>query len=162
MEKIYVESSVISVITARPSRDYEKYSDQIATWRFWDHAAKRYKIYIAAPVIDEISKGNIEAVPARLELAKEIEMLPLTEETIILAEKYIKALHLPKKAEVDALHIAIASVYKIDYLLSWNMKHIVNSQNIRKLINFNVKNKIHNVVITTPKMFMGVEDGKKH
>lgn len=162
MEKIYVESSVISVITSRPSRDYEKYSEQLATWHFWDHAAKRYKIYISAAVIDEISKGDIEAIPARLELAKNIEKLPLDEATIRLAERYVKALHLPKKAEVDALHIAVASIHKVDYLLSWNMKHIVNSHNIRKLIDFNVKNKIHNVVITTPKMFMGVKDEKKY
>ena len=162
MQKIYIESSVISVVTAKPSIDYEKYVNQVATWKFWENSTGRFKKYISPSVIDEISKGDPVAVPARLELIKSIEILPLTEETILLSEKYIKALHLPKKAEVDALHIAVASFYKLDYLLSWNMKHIVNSQNIRKLIDYNVKNKVHNVVITTPKMFMGVADGKKN
>lgn len=163
MQKIYIESSVISVVTAKPSLDYEKYINQVATWKFWEASIGRFKKYISPSVIDEISKGDYEAVPARLELVKNIEILPLTEETIILAEKYIKALHLPKKAEIDALHIAVASFYKMDYLLSWNMKHIVNSQNIRKLIDYNVKNKIHNVVITTPRMFTGVtSNDKKH
>mgnify|MGYP000980906191 CR=1 FL=1 len=160
MQTIYIESSVISVITAKPSVDYEKYVNQTVTWKFWDKSKGHFKKFISPPVLEEISRGDVSAVSARLELIKNIEILPLTEESILLAEKYIKVLGLPKKAEVDALHIAMASHYKIDYMLSWNMKHIVNSQNIRKLIDYNVKNKIHNVVITTPKLFMGVADEK--
>ncbi len=154
MQKIYIESSVISVATSKPSMDYEKYINQVVTCKFWENSIGHFKRCISSAVVDEISRGDSTAIPARLELIKGMEILQLNEETIVLAEKYIKALNLPKKAEVDAIHIAVASVYKIDYLLSWNMKHIVNSQNIRKLIDFNVKNKIHNVVITTPKMFM--------
>lgn len=125
-EKVYIETSIISYLCARTSRDLIQTANQEITREWWKKERIKYDLLISDFVVDEASKGNSEAARRRMELIETISILPLTSESEILAIELVKGHAFPKKAFTDASHVAIASVYNIDYILSWNCKHIVN------------------------------------
>jgi len=155
MEKVYIESSVISCKVSLPSLEYDHFQMQIQTKRFWEYAIKNLDIFISAAFIDEIRKGNVEAVKRREKIISEFRMLPVTTEVLKLAAIYIKELRLPRKSEADAVHMALACINGMDYLVTLNCKHIANVHNMRKILTYNSRHKIPNVIITTPDLFMG-------
>ncbi|MGQ9824575.1 MAG: PIN domain-containing protein [Desulfotomaculales bacterium] len=83
-----------------------------------------------------------------------IEVLPVTEEIEELAQKYISALAIPKKSALDALHLAYAVAYKLDYLLTWNCKHLAHGEIRRKLKRYNDAFGLDTPEIVTPDELM--------
>nr|VFJ44038.1 MAG: hypothetical protein BECKDK2373C_GA0170839_100741 [Candidatus Kentron sp. DK]VFJ53518.1 MAG: hypothetical protein BECKDK2373B_GA0170837_104239 [Candidatus Kentron sp. DK] len=125
---VYIESSVISYLMARPSRDMVTAARQAITVEWWNEHRERYELYLSALVEDEISQGDPRAVERRLASTDGIPVLDITDQANILAKDLIARGVVPKGSEEDALHIGIATAAGMDYLLTWNFKHINNAE----------------------------------
>ena len=93
-----------------------------------------FELYISQIVIDEVARGDSEIAAKRLEVLNNFPLLEVTEIVDELASEFIAKTNLPPKASDDAIHIAVATVNELDYLLTWNCKHIANAQIQRKLL----------------------------
>lgn len=124
---MYIETSVISYYTAHSSRDIIVAANQQATQQWWRVRKADFEVYISQLVIQEASSGDGEAISKRLDALRDFSLLDITDKAINLAEKLIEQKAIPEKAAEDALHIALAAVHGMDYLLTWNFKHIANA-----------------------------------
>ncbi|MEI6234563.1 MAG: type II toxin-antitoxin system VapC family toxin [Planctomycetota bacterium] len=125
--KVYVETTIVSYLTAWRSFQLVMAANQESTRQWWDNDRKYFELFISEIVIQEATAGDIEAANRRLEAIKDLQELPVTDDAHRLAKELIDKAHLPVKAQVDALHIAVATVNGMDYLLTWNCKHIANA-----------------------------------
>ncbi len=123
--KVYLEPSVISYLTARPSKTIVGAAHQQITQEWWD-TRNQYDLFVSVRVVGECQAGNEEAANKRLAVLEHIPLLQVTEASLEIAEALVRKCIVPRKAAEDALHIAIATVAEIDYLLTWNCKHIAN------------------------------------
>ncbi|MBI5102360.1 MAG: type II toxin-antitoxin system VapC family toxin [Nitrospirae bacterium] len=153
-ETIYLETSVISYYTAKPSRDIIVLAHQEITREWWDRALRKYDAVISEIVIEEARAGDIEAAKKRLAILKRFEHLDLNPTVDKMAQIYMDKLKLPMKASRDAVHLAVASVHSVDYLVTWNCAHIANGEIIKKLIKVNTSYGIRTPVICTPEELM--------
>jgi len=126
-KSVYIETSIPSYLTARPSRDVRAAAWQQITSQWWDEARDHYELFTSALVIVEASDGNPEAAARRLKSLEGIEELLIDEEVQALAEKLVVEGGIPTVAKADALHVAVAAVHGVDYLLTWNCRHIDNA-----------------------------------
>ena len=126
-KSVYIETSIPSYLTARPSRDVRAAAWQQITSQWWDEARVDYDLFTSALVTVEASAGNPTAAARRLEALRGIAELPIDEEVQELANQLISKGGIPSGAEADALHVAVAAVHRIDYLLTWNFRHIDNA-----------------------------------
>jgi len=133
MERVYIESTIPSYLTANPSSDLIAAARQLATKSWWEEERLLYELFTSQVVIVECQQGDAEAAEKRLEAIADIPVLEISEEMTELAALIFERLGIPDRARDDALHIAIACVHEMDYLLSWNFKHIVNASLIKKL-----------------------------
>jgi hypothetical protein len=131
--RIYIESSVISYLTARPSRDVVSLARQQRTRELWHLFGETCKPLISALVIEEISRGDSAAARRRIEVCRHFESLASSEPAHALALALIACGAIPDTEPEDALHIAIASLAQVDYIASWNFAHLVGAQAKLKL-----------------------------
>lgn len=131
---VYIETSVLSYLTARSSRDLIVAANQQITLDWWELRRHRYRIVVSAVVIQEASMGDESVAKRRLAALAEIEIVEVTDRAVQLAAMLVERAVVPQNAVQDALHIAVASVNRIDYLLTWNYKHIANAA-MREAIN---------------------------
>jgi hypothetical protein len=124
--KTYVETSVVSYLTAWPSRDLVLAAHQQVT-RDWWATRRSYDLFTSQFVLDEAAAGDKSAAANRLAALEETVLLDVTEDAIVLAEGLVRGGGLPAKARVDALHVAMAAVHGMNYLLTWNCTHIANA-----------------------------------
>ncbi len=132
--KVYLETTVISYLTALPSRDIVQAAHQQITREWWERR-ERFELYISQAVLEEAARGNAEAAARRLAALQGLTVLAVDEKVSKLAERFVEMNAIPAKAVVDAIHIAAAVVNGMDYLLSWNCTHIANAA-IRGKIDF--------------------------
>jgi hypothetical protein len=125
--KVYVETSVISYLTAWPSRDIVIAGHQQTTRDWWQEQSRSFQLIASQLVIQEAGAGDPVAAQERLEILKNIELLEVTEDAVNPAQVLIEPGPLPRKAAEDALHISIAVTNRVEYLLTWNCKHIANA-----------------------------------
>ena len=123
---VYIEESVISFLSARQSRDVVLAARQELTRRWW-RARRSYDLFVSQLVLDEAGAGDPKARARRLRILRGIPVLALTDRARELADELVRLGVLPKKATVDAFHVAIAADHQIDYLLTWNCRHIANA-----------------------------------
>ncbi|HKI31252.1 MAG TPA: type II toxin-antitoxin system VapC family toxin [Gemmataceae bacterium] len=124
--KVYIETSFVSYLTAWPSRDVIMHGHQQVTREWWQKRRADFDLYTSQLVIREASQGDPEAVKARLDVLATMTALTLDPEADALAAELLRAGALPAKAKEDALHIALAAVYGIEYVLTWNCRHMAN------------------------------------
>ena len=123
---VYVETSIVSYLTSLGSRDLVRAAHQELTRSWWE-SRDSYALFASQLVIDEASAGDLAAASRLLEALHEIPLLALTEEVTMLATRLVRDGGLPAKARIDAFHVACATAHGIDYLLTWNCKHIANA-----------------------------------
>jgi predicted nucleic acid-binding protein len=125
---VYVETSVISYLTGRRNqRDLIVAAHQELTREWWDSRRQKFTLYASAVVIEEARRGNAALAQARMELIQELRLADVTPSARELANRLLLEAALPTKANADALHIAVAAVNGIDYLLTWNCSHLANA-----------------------------------
>jgi hypothetical protein len=125
-QTVYVETTVISYLTAWRSPQLVMAANQEVTRTWWDEYRHDYELYVSGVVRQEASSGDEDAVRRRLEVIDSVQELEVPEEAQRLAEQLVMGVPLPQKADVDALHIAVAAINGMDYLLTWNCRHIAN------------------------------------
>ncbi|MGH8564185.1 MAG: type II toxin-antitoxin system VapC family toxin [Gammaproteobacteria bacterium] len=125
--KVYIETSIIGYLTARPSNDIRAAANQNATLEWWDIQRPKFDLLISEFVTAEAILGDSEAAQRRLMVIAEIPELEATEEVRLLGQTLIRQGAIPQKAEIDAYHVAIAAVNGLEYLLTWNCTHIANA-----------------------------------
>lgn len=124
---VYLETTVIGYATSRASRDLLVAARQQITREWFASGAHAYQLFVSQIVVREASSGDEEAVRARVALLEGLPLLAVTDAVGSLAEKLVGKGAIPTKAAEDALHIAVAAVHGVDFLLTWNCKHIANA-----------------------------------
>jgi len=127
MRSVYVETSIISYLTARPSRDLRAAAWQELTQQWWAQERAKYELFTSELVVVEAGAGDEAAAARRLDVLKDVPELMVDDEAKALAAKLIEGGAVPTTAQADALHIAVATVQEADYLLTWNCRHIDNA-----------------------------------
>jgi hypothetical protein len=125
--KAYIETTAVSYLTAWPSRDVVIAGHQQITRQWWTTAADRFELVASQLVIDEASAGDAEAARDRLAALASVALLDATDEALQLAKELVAANAIPEKAAEDAAHIAIAVTNGVDFLVTWNCRHIANA-----------------------------------
>jgi hypothetical protein len=131
--KVYIETTIPSYLAARPSRDLIRAAHQQLTREWWETRRSGFDLFVSQIVVQEVSVGDPTAAAERLELLNDITTLEFSEDARLLGKELLQRIPLPKKAILDAYHIAIAVLSGMDYLLTWNCKHIANAT-LRKRI----------------------------
>jgi predicted nucleic acid-binding protein len=157
-KSVYVETSVVSYLTARPSGDLLAAARQKATVDWWDTPRGRFDLYTSDVVMEEAVRGDADAAGRRLEALAGIPLLAITDAVRALSKALLREGALPAKAVDDALHIAIAAVHGVDYLLTWNCQHIDNAEMKPLIRSVCVVNGTSCPEICTPQELMGVSD----
>ena len=125
--KVYIETSVVSYLTSLPSRDIVVAAHQQITHAWWATRA-RYELYVSEAVLAEAGGGDPRSAERRLSVLTDVAILRITSDVGDLASRFVDAGALPRKAFVDALHVAAAAIHGMDFLLTWNCTHIANAQ----------------------------------
>lgn len=125
--RVYLETSVVSYLVGRLSRDVVVLGNQELTREWWTNRRDHYDLFISEVVVAEIALGDAALAQQRLAVAEGAKMLAVTTEAEQLAPLLLRAAGLAPNAETDALHMAVAAVHGMDYLLSWNCTHIANA-----------------------------------
>ena len=123
--RIYVETTIPSYLTAWPGRDLVRAAHQQITREWWD-GREAFELYSSRLVVQECQAGDPQAAVDRLAALAGVPLLEQTPEAAALATSLLRGVPLPERAAADALHIAIAAVHGVDYLLTWNCNHIAN------------------------------------
>ena len=158
MKKVYIETSIVSYLTARPSSNLIAAAWQKETTDWWETQRSRFSLCISDVVIEEAGRGDPRAASRRLAELSGIEVLPLNDEVVSLSKALIRKGGVPQKALDDALHIAIAAVHGIDYLLTWNCRHIDNAETKPKIRKVCLEQGCHCPEIATPIELMGINE----
>ena len=125
--RVYLETTIPSYLTAWPSRQAVMAGHQQTTKEWWDTQREDFELFASQFVIDEASLGDPDAARRRLEALANVPLLDISKEVYSLANGLVRRVPLPAKAAADSLHIAIATVNGMDYLLTWNCTHIANA-----------------------------------
>jgi predicted nucleic acid-binding protein len=124
--RIYVETSVISYLTARPSRDLITAAHQELTRQWWSVAQDHIDLVVSQFVVDEAKLGDAQAAKQRMALLEGLPLIGLDIRSQQLAQTLLSRGALPRKALYDALHVAACAIEAVDILVTWNCKHIAN------------------------------------
>jgi predicted nucleic acid-binding protein len=152
---VYLETTVPSYYTARPSRDVIIAGHQATTRDWWDTRLSHFRAFISQIVIDEAAGGDARAAKDRLAVLKSFPLLDIHDNANSLARDLIESGPLPPKAARDALHIAIAAAHGIDFLVTWNCAHIANAEMAAKIAQICRAHGLECPVICTPEALMG-------
>ncbi len=154
-ETVYIETSILGYLTARPSRDLVVAANIEITREWWDTRRSAFQLYSSQAVVKETSQGDTEIASQRLEIIRNLALLDLNQSVLDLAEQFLERSSLPAKADIDAIHIAVATVHGMDYLLTWNCKHIANAQIQRKLAEISLNLGYELPILCTPYELLG-------
>ena len=123
--RVYVETSVISYLTARPSSNVMLLARQQFTREFWELQPARFEALISPLVVDEALRGDASAAAMRLRVCQGLATLEITDEVELFAQQLVALGAVPTTEPEDALHIALATMHAMDYIASWNFAHLV-------------------------------------
>jgi len=126
--RVYLETSVISYLVARPTRDLVTAARQELTREWWERRRSTFDVYISEVVLSEVRAGDPDAAARRVMMVRDVPLLAITSGVTQLARAVALAIRLPKRAAADAVHIAVAAYHGIDFLLTWNSTHLTNAE----------------------------------
>jgi len=153
--RVYVETTIVSYLTARPMRDLVAAARQEMTTEWWELRRGHFELYVSDAVLEEASRGDSGAAARRLEALQDVPVLETTADALDLAAHLVHIGIVPEKARVDALHIALATVHGTNYLLTWNCAHIANAELEERLRAALIERGFVPPVICTPEELMG-------
>ena len=153
---VYIETTIISYLTARPSKDLIVAGHQQITTEWWEEVRPKVDCFVSPFVIQEASRGDSAMVAKRLESIANIPVLEQNETVDELAQRYFAKMSIPEQAKIDAFHLAIAAAYEMDYLLSWNCRHIASAHVQRTIQKLNEGFEMQTPIMCTPEALMEV------
>lgn len=125
---LYLETTIPSYLTSRPSRDLIVAARQQITLDWWLRRRHGFRVFISEIVLDEASEGDRQAAAARLSAVETVPLLVVNEDVVSLTQRLLREKVVPRKATRDAGHIAVAAVHGMHFLLTWNYAHLANAQ----------------------------------
>jgi hypothetical protein len=131
--RLYIETTIPSYLVARPNRDIRIAADQAASVLWWDVHRDSFEMYVSPVVIRESMRGDAEMAALRIAKINHLPVLAPTPESEALAERLLLDRIVPAAAADDAAHIALAASHRMDFLLTWNCKHINNRFTVRRI-----------------------------
>ena len=159
METVYIETTIVGHIAGRIHRDpFVAVRQQVARDWWRDHAP-RYAVFISQLVLDECSDGDPSAAAERLEVVKDVDLIESSDEVDGLAAALIASRAIPASEPRDAFHIAISAVNGVNYLMTWNLKHIANASLRGRIEQVCRDAGFEPPIICTPDELMGTDDG---
>lgn len=126
MATAYIKTTIPSYYTSRPARDVVQLTRQAHTKKWWDSGCSGFELYTSQETIHEASRGDSDFAAKRLELLNQVSVLEISPRVEDLTRRLLSAGLVPASVASDAIHIAIASVHGMDFLVTWNFKHIAN------------------------------------
>ncbi|NET69824.1 MAG: type II toxin-antitoxin system VapC family toxin [Sphaerospermopsis sp. SIO1G2] len=154
-ESVYIETSILGYLTARSTKNLILAANMEITRDWWELRRHTFILYTSEVVLQEVAQGDSEIAAQRLEIISDFPLLALNKSVQNLAAQFLSRSNLPPKAEMDAIHIAAATVHGMDYLLTWNCKHIANAQIQGKLAEISLDSGYVLPVLCTPNELMG-------
>ncbi|MEO8497946.1 MAG: type II toxin-antitoxin system VapC family toxin [Planctomycetota bacterium] len=156
MPSVYLETSIFGYLASRTSADLIVAGNQRLTNEWWDNHRETFELFVSQAVVAECSAGDAVAASERLVFLDGIPILDIDDATRDLAKTLLAEVRLPPKADVDALHIAVSAMNSMDYLLTWNCKHIANPSLRRRIEAVLVSSGVTPPVICTPQELINV------
>ena len=150
LPRIYVETSVFSYLASRDSRDLVVATQQHVTRQWWPHIASQAQLCVSVFVSQEAERGDSAQAKLRMDLVNRCAYLDINPDIERLAQRYFKALSIPERSRLDAFHIAVAAWHGVEYVASWNCKHIASARVQRELTDINAKSGLRTPVLCTP------------
>ena len=133
LPKLYIETTIPSYLTARRSRDLRLAADQETTEEWWETQRHEYELFISETVLDEAGIGDVAFAARRLSMLVGLPRLIVTQEVSVIAAQLLGDEIIPAKSAPDAMHLALSAAHGVDYLLTWNCKHIHNVKLERRI-----------------------------
>jgi predicted nucleic acid-binding protein len=155
MEIVYIETSVVSLLVASPNRSLVTAARQQATRDWWNLRRELFHCVTSDETLAEAARGDAEQAQLRLAALENLPVLAITSDVENLAAEFLDTGALPAKAQADAVHLAVATRGKVDYLLTWNCRHLANAQILRRLEREAVRRGWALPTVCTPLELMG-------
>jgi predicted nucleic acid-binding protein len=155
MATVYIETSIVSHATARPSSDLNIVTLQIQARDWWRIERPKFDLVTSQLVINEASAGDPEAAADRLKMLVGVPLVPMTDEVRRIAQALLSASLMPAKAAADALHVATAAFAGVEYLLTQNCRHIANAHTLPRIYAILAEQGCGGLLICTPAEFLG-------
>ena len=152
---VYLETTIVSYYCSRPNRDIIISARQQLTELWWDTQMKNYNVFISDLVLEESAKGDTDAASKRLDAISAFQILEIDEESAVLAKGLISKKAIPAEFPEDALHIAVAAINGMDFILTLNFAHINNAMNREKIMDIIDQFGLICPVICTPEELLG-------
>jgi hypothetical protein len=152
---VYVETSIFSALVARPTNNLLAAARQQVTRIWWQHDADSYSLFASNIVQLEAREGDPEMARQRLEYIASIRRLSCTGECERIADSILTAGILPPKAWPDALHLGIATVHRLEFLVSWNCRHLVNGPIYQRISRLLAQSGYNAPYVCTPSLLPG-------
>lgn len=150
METVYIETTIVSYLVATPSRDAILAAHQQLTRQWWQDQRSAYHCLVSGETLVEAARGDAEQARLRLEALKDLPILPITLEVENLADTLLQSGSLPATARSDAIHVAAATLAGVEFLLTWNCRHLANPHLQKQLRALMVARKLTLPEICTP------------
>lgn len=158
MDTLYIETSIVSYATARPSRDITTAGLQQQARDWWANARHQFDLVTSQLTLDEAGAGDPIAAAARLELLAGLSLIDINADVVSLARRLVEAHAMPAKAAADALHIAAAALGGVKYLLTLNCRHIANAHELPRIYDLLDQEGFGQLLVCTPAEFLGAQD----
>lgn len=155
--RVYIETSIPSFYYTLRT-DTESLARQSWTRKWWSEYVDQFTLVSSTTVIDELRVGTSERTQDRIDLVKDLELLPVSSVINHIVQTYINRMIMPQDLFGDAHHLALASFHHIDALLTWNCKHLANFNKIHLIRNINQELGLPTPELVTPLNYLGVDD----
>jgi predicted nucleic acid-binding protein len=155
MDSVYLETSILSYLRSRPSSQVIVAARQLLTHQWWNDERLKYELVVSQYVIDEVSLGDPNLAADRLAAIQGVPVLAPDPLIPQIADEILRKAILPRKAQLDALHIAAAAHHRIQYLMTWNCKHIANAKVLPRIAKLLNGLSIPMPVVCTPEELLG-------
>lgn len=162
MPQVYIETSIVSYLRQRPSTQIVAAARQLLTQRWWEHERHNYQLVTSQYVLDEAALGDPTLAAERLQTLADVPLLDLPADVPRIAAEIVRRGILPTDAQVDALHIAVAAFHEVEYLLTWNCKHIANAQVLPRIRDLLLELGYPVPIICTPEEMVGEDEDERN
>ena len=157
-QRVYLETTIASYLTARPSKNVLARARQQSTRKWWQTRRHQFDLFVSQLVLDEAAEGDPEAAQRRLKLLHDLPLLAVTDEAGDIAEEILKKGIVPARAADDAMHLALAGWHGLPYLLTWNFRHLANAELLPLYRELFLARGHEPPMICTPDELMGAAD----
>lgn len=158
MDKLYIETSIVSYATAWPSRDITIAGIQQQARDWWANERHKFELVTSQVTLDEAGDGDPTAAADQLKLLDGLALIDINADVIALAKRLIEAHTMPEKAAADSVHVAVAALGGVNYLLTLNCRHIANAHELPRIYNLLDQEGYGQLLICTPAEFLGAQD----